>query len=109
MDTLLSGNRICRVFDRVVAERGHRKRILTNNAPEFAGKALPASTAWSCSLQPGKPAQNEFIESFIGTMRNDYLNEHRFLDLADARELIEAWRLVHQYPAAAQFPRWATP
>jgi len=43
--------------------------------------------------EPGKPVQNAFLESFNGTMRNECLNEHRFLDLEGAKELIETWRL----------------
>ncbi len=41
---------------------------------------------------PGKPVQNAFIESFNGKMRDECLNEHWFMSLAEAREAIEAWR-----------------
>jgi putative transposase len=97
VDTSLSGHRVCRVLDRLVAERGHPKRILTDNGPEFTSKALDRWAYEHCVelqfIQPGKPVQNALIESFNGTMRNECLNEHWFLDLEDARELIEAWRL----------------
>ena len=43
-------------------------------------------------IEPGKPVQNAFIESFNGTFRDECLNEHGFLNLQDAREKIEAWR-----------------
>jgi putative transposase len=66
-----------------------------DNGPEFTGKALHL---WAqCSgvtlhhIQPGKPMQNAFIESFNGTFRDDCLNQHWFGSLAEARLLIEHW------------------
>lgn len=97
VDSSLSGHRVCRVLDRVVAERGHPKRILTDNGPEFTSRALDRWAYEHCVelqfIQPGKPVQNAFVESFNGTMRNECLNEHWFLDLQDAKELIETWRI----------------
>lgn len=97
VDSSLSGHRVCRVLDRLVAERGHPKRLLTDNGPEFTSKILDR---WAYEhrvehqfIQPGKPVQNAFVESFNGTFRNECLNEHWFLDPDDARELIEAWRI----------------
>ena len=43
-------------------------------------------------IEPGKPQQNAFVESFNGRFRDERLNEHRFLDLKDARKTTEAWR-----------------
>src|SRR2546425_9005811 len=43
-------------------------------------------------IEPGKPVQNAFVESFNGRLRDECLNEHWFLTLADARRLIEDWR-----------------
>jgi len=43
-------------------------------------------------IQPGKPVQNAFIESFNSKLRDECLNEHAFLSLAEARRIIEAWR-----------------
>ncbi len=97
VDSSLSGHRVCRALDRLVAERGHPKRILTDNGPEFTSRALDRWAYEHCVelqfIQPGKPVQNAFVESFNGTMRNECLNEHWFLDLQDAKELIEAWRI----------------
>lgn len=44
-------------------------------------------------IQPGKPMQNAFIESFNGRLRDECLNEHEFASLAHARSIIETWRL----------------
>jgi putative transposase len=46
-------------------------------------------------IEPGKPTQNGFIESFNGKFRDECLNTHSFSDLADARKKISRWR--HEY------------
>ena len=43
-------------------------------------------------IQPGKPVENAHIESFNGRLRDECLNVHQFLSLADARQKIETWR-----------------
>ena len=44
-------------------------------------------------IQPGKPTQNAFVESFNGKFRDSCLNQHWFMTLNDARERIEHWRM----------------
>lgn len=43
-------------------------------------------------IQPGKPIQNAYIESFNSRLREECLNEHAFRDLEHAQKKIEAWR-----------------
>ncbi len=43
-------------------------------------------------IQPGKPTQNAFVESFNGKFRDYCLDLHWFASLEDAREEIETWR-----------------
>ncbi|HBS5992458.1 TPA: transposase, partial [Klebsiella pneumoniae] len=43
-------------------------------------------------IQPGKPTQNGFIESFNGRFRDECLNEHWFSDIVHARKIINDWR-----------------
>lgn len=43
-------------------------------------------------IQPGKPNQNAFVESFNARLREEYLNEELFMDLLDAKGTIEKWR-----------------
>lgn len=96
VDTSLPGERVVRVLDRVIAERGTPRVITIDNGPELAGKALDA---WAYRhgvlldfIQPGKPVENAFIESFNGKFRDECLDQHWFLHLGDARRLIEAYR-----------------
>jgi len=96
VDTSLSGQRVVRVLERLKAERGLPACLLMDNGPEFTGKVLDA-WAYSCGIrlqfiEPGKPTQNAYIESFNGKFRDECLNENWFLSLADARTTIEEWR-----------------
>ena len=56
--------------------------------------------AWSVDNQaslhfidPGKPVQNAYIESFNGRLRDECLNQHWFKNLREAKTIIEAWRV----------------
>ena len=62
---------------------------LTSNA--ILGWADERSVAWHY-IQPGKPVQNAFAESFIGRLRDELLNETLFRSIAHARRILEAWR-----------------
>lgn len=89
--------RVIEVLERLRETRGLPKVITTDNGSEFTSRAFDA---WAYSrgvridyIQPGRPVQNCFIESFNGTLRDECLNLHWFLSLADAQETIEAWRV----------------
>ena len=97
VDTSLNGGRVARVLDELALTRGLPTAITVDNGPEFAGRMLDR---WAYThgvrldfIRPGKPVENAFIESFNGRLRQECLNQHYFLDLAEARRMIEAWRL----------------
>jgi hypothetical protein len=54
------------------------------------------------SLEPCKPVQNVFIESFNGKFRDECLSQHWFSGLQDARETIEDLRLGAGHPQYAK-------
>ena len=96
VDTSIPGARVVRVLEQLRERRGLPQVLVMDNGPEFAGQALDA---WAYQrgvrlhfIEPGKPVQNAFIESFNGKMRDECLNEHWFMSLREARETIEAWR-----------------
>lgn len=97
VDTSLPGERVARVLERVIDERGARpEEIVMDNGPELTSRALDA---WAYGhgvrlrfIEPGRPQQNGYIESFNGRLRDECLNQHWFLSLADARQTVEAWR-----------------
>ena len=100
VDTSISGASVVAILQRLALTRQLPKTITVDNGPEFTSKALhlwaQRSGVTLHHIQPGKPMQNAFIESFNGTFRDDCLNQHWFSSLAEARLLIEHWR-SHDY------------
>jgi putative transposase len=96
-DNSLSGIRVARELDRIAELRSHPCLIVSDNGTELTSNAILAwqeehRVEWHY-IAPGKPMQNGFAESFIGRLRDECLNEHLFRSLAEARRIIEHWRL----------------
>jgi putative transposase len=96
VDTSLPGRRVVGVLERLAEWRGLPQSVTVDNGPEFISKALDE---WAYRqklrlrfIEPGKPQQNAYIESFNGKFRDECLNEHWFLSMRHAREVIAAWR-----------------
>ena len=95
VDTSLGGMRVVRELQKLVAERAMPEVIVSDNGTELTSTAV---LRWASGLldwhyiEPGKPVQNAFIESFNSRLRDECLNEHVFLTLAEARQIIEVWR-----------------
>ena len=96
-DFSLSGRRVIRELDAIMAVRGKPEMIVSDNGTELTSNAV---LRWAADhkiewhyIAPGKPTQNAFVESFNGRMRDECLNEHVFTSLADARRIVEAWRI----------------
>jgi putative transposase len=99
VDFSIKGEHVVTLLDRLNATGGLPKRLAVNNGPEFISKALDA---WAYRNQvalefsrPGKPTDNAFVESFNGHFREECLDQHWFESLAEAREVIEAWRVEY--------------
>lgn len=92
----MGGNQVVRILDQIAATRGLPKAIRTDNGKEFCGRAMlnwaHARGVQLFLIEPGKPNQNAYIESFNGRFREECLNEHWFTSLAHARVIVEAWR-----------------
>jgi len=95
VDTSLGGVRVVRELERLALERATPQVIVSDNGTELTSGAVLRwaidRVAWHY-IQPGKPVHNAFIESFNRKLRDECLNEHFFFGLAEARQLIEAWR-----------------
>jgi transposase InsO family protein len=92
----IGGLPVTRVLDHLALTRGLPRVPRTDNALEFCG---PAMLTWAHDrwvtlrlIEPGKPNQNAYIESFNGRLRDECLNVHTFESVAHAQRLIEAWR-----------------
>ena len=96
VDFSIGGERVGRFLDQLVRDRGRPDAIVCDNGTEFTSRAM---FFWSRDnqvelnfIQPGKPVQNAFVESFNGKFRDSCLNQHWFRSLDEAREVIEQWR-----------------
>ncbi|MBK6557418.1 MAG: IS3 family transposase [Comamonadaceae bacterium] len=96
VDFGISGQYVTRVLDRAALFRGYPQAVRTDNGPEFTSRAF---MAWAQThgirhilIQPGRPMQNGYIESFNGKFRDEHLNESWFETLHQARNAVAVWR-----------------
>jgi putative transposase len=99
VDTSLTGERVVRVLERLAYSRGLPESIRVDNGPEFISKALDG---WAYRnkvkldfIRPGKPTENGHVESFNGKFRRECLSQNYFLDMAEAKQTIEDWRVEY--------------
>jgi putative transposase len=109
----LKGEDVVRVVDAIAARRGVPQSIKTDNGSEFISKAMDK---WAYEhkvvldfSRPGKPTDNAMVERFNGRLREECLNEHWFLSLADAERKIEAWRRHYNESRPHSALDWTTP
>ena len=96
VDYGISGQYVTRALDQAAIFRGYPRVVRTDNGPEFTSRAF---LAWAQThgirhilIEPGRPMQNGYIESFNGKFRDECLNEHWFEALLQARTTISEWR-----------------
>ncbi len=86
---------ICILAD-LFSDRGAPMYLRSDNGPEFIEKSLKKWLAQNGTdtihIEPGKPWQNGFIESFNSKVRDEFLNMEVFYTLAEARVKAEIWR-----------------
>jgi putative transposase len=92
----LKGEDVVRVLSRIGLERAVPKTLFCDNGTEFTSQAMDL-WAYHAGVRidfsrPGKPTDNAYVESFNGTLRAECLDAHWFGSLAEAKEIIEAWR-----------------
>ena len=113
VDTSSPGPRVVRMLDEVQQVRGVREAIQVDNGPEFISGEVDQ---WAYEhevalhfIEPGKPVQSAFIESFNGKFRDECLNQNWFVDLRHAREVIEAWWVDYNTVRPQSSRRYLTP
>jgi len=96
VDTSFASPRVTRALEKVLTERKKSLAIRCDNGPEFSSRHF---LAWCIErqielvhIQPGKPQQHGYVESFNGKMRDECLNVSWFENLWDARRKIAAWQ-----------------
>lgn len=112
-DFSLSGKRVARELDRLIARHGKPRTIGSDNGTELTSNAILSWTAESGVnwhyIDPGKPIQNAFIESFNGRLRDEFLNETLFTSLPQARNALEEWRRDYNDVRPHSSIGWLTP
>ena len=113
IETSLSGRRVVRELSTIAERRGLPCLVVSDNGTELTSHAVLAwcqdtGVEWHY-IAPGKPQQNGFVESFNGRLRDECLNAHWFLSLADARAKIEAWRRDYNESRPHMSLGWLTP
>lgn len=94
-DFSLTSRRVIRTLDEIAAIRGYPVRLRVDNGPENVATAM---LQWSVDhnvllhfIDPGKPAQNAWIESFNGRVRDEFLNANAFWTLSQLRDAAAPW------------------
>ena len=112
-DFAFSGERMTRVLDAIAELRGYPTAIVLDNGPEMCSLAM---LRWAAEhvvrlhfIQPGKPVQNAFIESFNGRLRDECLNEYDFGSLFEARRVLATWRARYNSQRPHGSLGWKTP
>ena len=96
VETSFASRRVTRELEKIVAERGVPEAIRCDNGPEFTSRHI---LAWAIErkielvhIEPGRPMQNGYVESFHGKLRDECLNASWFGSLIDARAKIGVWK-----------------
>jgi putative transposase len=113
VDRSLPGQRVVAMLEDAAGARGYPDMLVVDNGPEFRGRELDR---WAYQngvklffIDPGKPMQNASIESFNGRFREECLDQCWFTSLAEARRIIEAWRLDYNEQRPHTSLRMRTP
>jgi putative transposase len=100
VDVSISGARMVRFLDELALLHGLPEEIVLDNGPEGTSRSM---FDWSERtgvrlrfIEPGKPVQNAFVESFNGRLRDECLNQHWFRSLNHARQEIAKWRHLNR-------------
>jgi putative transposase len=95
----MPGLHVVRELDQLVQQRGKPHCIVSDNGPELTSRAV---LQWAQAnnidwhyIDPGKPSQNGYTESLNGKIRDEFLNEHWFTSIAEAKQLAAEW--LHDY------------
>ncbi len=113
VDFSLPGERVVDMLERVARERGYPDILVVDNGPELRGRALDG---WADDhgvqlyfIDPGKPTQNAYIESFNGRYREECLNQHWFTSIGEASDIIEGWRIDYNTERPHSSLKYQTP
>jgi len=95
----LPANKVIALLNQLILKQGHPEMIRVDNGPELTSQPF---RDWAKLhnilihyIQPGKPAQNAYIERFNRTYRNEVLDAYWFDDLQEVKRVTEMWRIKY--------------
>jgi len=107
------GKDVVGILQELFAIRGRPQYIRSDNGPEFVSKAvqkwLKDTGVQTLFIEPGSPWENGYIESFNGKLRDECLNGELFLSLAEAKYIVERWRLDYNHHRPHSRLGWQSP
>lgn len=96
VSTSLPSSKVIEILTASINKYGKPKSICLDNGPEFRSKLFQQ---WALKkgislnfIQPGKPTQNAFIESFNGKFRTEFLDQHWFSTITEVKHATNKWR-----------------
>jgi transposase InsO family protein len=108
-----TGRGVVRTLEELFSIRGRPRHLRSDNGPEFASKAvkkwLNQQDVKTLFIEPGSPWENGYIESFNGKLRDECLNGELFLCLAEARYVVDRWRMDYNHHRPHSRLDWLTP
>ena len=108
-----TGRQVVEVLAELFLLRGRPGYLRSDNGPEFASKAvrkwLKQSGVGTLFIEPGSPWENGYVESFNGKLKDECLNGELFLSLAEARYIVDRWRLDYNHHRPHSMLGWRTP
>jgi putative transposase len=97
----MPAERVIRTLEQAAEVYGLPERIVVDNGPEFTSQAMQR---WAQArdfelhyIEPGRPTQNAFIESFNARLGDECLNEHLFSSVHEAQHVLEQWRQYYNH------------
>lgn len=101
IDTSLPALRVIRTLEQLLERRTKPQVIRVDNGPEFISDRLQQ---WCDErqirlqfIQPGKPAQNAFVERNNGSLRKELLDAYLFYSLPEVRQMAQEWQQDYNY------------
>ena len=113
VDYSINGRRVARELSRLIDLHGRPEFIVCDNGTEFTSLVMfdwaQRNGVGLQFIQPGKPNQNGFCESFNGRVRDECLNESLFSNLREVKEITAKWRNAYNFERPHSALNWATP